>query len=210
MSDISPDQALRSDIRRLGSQLGQSIIRQEGQPFFELVERVRTLSRSLRRDGDAEAGAALAETLAAADLIESMKLVRAFTTYFHLANVAEQVHRIEDLNLKKANAGRISDTVPRLLDMGFSGNDIVEGLQRSSLQPVFTAHPTEVVRRVLRSKHHAIAALLAERDRPDLTVDERIEIDAGLQRQVLSMWNTEGLRHRKPTPLDGGGGTQTR
>ncbi|NNF54565.1 MAG: phosphoenolpyruvate carboxylase [Acidimicrobiales bacterium] len=202
MSDISLDQALRSDIRRLGSQLGQSIIRQEGEPFFELVERVRTLSRSLRRDGDAEAGKALAETLAAADLIDSMKLVRAFTTYFHLANVAEQVHRIEDLNLKKANAGRISDTVPRLLDMGFSGNEIVEGLQRSSLQPVFTAHPTEASRRSILDKLAEIARLVEERGLERCTTWEERRIDRRIDELIDGMWQTDEIRREKPLPLD--------
>ncbi len=202
MSDISPDQALRSDIRRLGSQLGQSIIRQEGQAFFELVERVRTLSRALRRDGDAAAGEALAETLAAADLIDSMKLVRAFTTYFHLANVAEQVHRIEDLNLKKANAGRISDTVPRLLAMGFSGFDIVEGLQRSSLQPVFTAHPTEASRRSILDKLAEIARLVEERGLERCTTWEERRIDRRIDELIDGMWQTDEIRREKPLPLD--------
>ncbi len=202
MSNASPDQALRSDIRRLGAQLGESISRQEGDEFFELVEKVRTLSRSLRRDGDADAGRALTATLADADLIDSMKLVRAFTTYFHLANVVEQVHRIEDLNEKKANAGRLSDTVPRLIDMGFTGSDILKGLQRSSLHPVFTAHPTEASRRSMLDKLAEIARLVEERGLERCTSWEERRIDRRIDELIDGMWQTDEIRRDKPLPLD--------
>ena len=202
MSEHSADQALRDDIRRLGRQLGQSITRQEGPSFFELVERVRTLSRSLRRDGDADAGQELASTLAEADLRDSMKLVRAFTTYFHLANVVEQVHRIEDLNLKKANAGRLSDTVPRLAEMGFSGDDIVSGLTRSALQPVFTAHPTEASRRSMLDKLREIARLVDERGQDRRTSWEEHRIDRRVNELIDGMWQTDEIRREKPQPLD--------
>ncbi len=198
----SPDQALRDDIRRLGRQLGQSIARQEGDGFLDLVEQVRTLSRSLRRDGDAEAGLSLAAALAESDLITSMKLVRAFTTYFHLANVVEQVHRIEDLNLKKANAGRLSDTVPRLAEQGFSGDKIVQGLHLSSLQPVFTAHPTEASRRSMLDKLREVARLVEERGNERCTSWEQRRIDRRIDELIDVMWQTDEIRREKPQPLD--------
>ncbi len=202
MNDQTADQALRDDIRRLGRQLGQSITRQEGRQFFELVERVRQLSRSIRRDGDEVAGKELTEALADADLIESMKLVRAFTTYFHLANVAEQVHRIEDLNLTRANAGRLSDTVPRLVDEGFSGAEIVGGLRRASLQPVFTAHPTEASRRSILDKLAEIARLVEERTTDRCTPWEARRIDRRVDELIDALWQTDEIRREKPRPLD--------
>ncbi len=202
MVSHAPDQALRDDIRRLGRQLGQSITRQEGGSFFELVERVRTLSRSLRRDGDEGAGEQLSKELAGADLQDSMKLVRAFTTYFHLANVVEQVHRIEDLNLKKANAGRLSDTVPRLAELGFSGDNILEGLHRSALQPVFTAHPTEASRRSMLDKLREIARLVEERGHERCTSWEQRRIDRRVNELIDGMWQTDEIRREKPQPLD--------
>lgn len=202
MIEHTADQALRGDIRRLGAQLGQSIIRQEGQTFFELVERVRTLSRSLRRDGDVAAGRDLAATLASADLVNSMKLVRAFTTYFHLANVVEQVHRIEDLNIRKANADRLSDTVPRLVSLGYDGDDILAGLKRSSLHPVFTAHPTEASRRSILDKLAEIARLVEERGMTRSTGWEQQRIDRRIDELIDAMWQTDEIRREKPQPLD--------
>ncbi len=202
MSPYEQDQALRDDIRRLGRQLGHSITRQEGEPFLDLVEKVRILSRSLRRDGDESAGMELTKTLANADLVQSMKLVRAFTTYFHLANVAEQVHRIEDLNLSKANAGRISDTVPKLLDQGFSGDQLLEALDRSSLQPVFTAHPTEASRRSMLDKLREIAQLVEHRGLGRCTVWEQRRIDRRIDELIDAMWQTDEIRREKPQPLD--------
>jgi phosphoenolpyruvate carboxylase len=204
-NSVSPheqDQALRDDIRRLGRQLGHSIARQEGQPFLDLVEQVRILSRSLRRDGDQRAGLELAATLAHADLEQSMKLVRAFTTYFHLANVVEQVHRIEDLNLSKANAGRLSDTVPKLVEHGFSGDDILDGLNRSALQPVFTAHPTEASRRSMLDKLREIALLVEDRGLERCTSWERRRIDRRIDELIDAMWQTDEIRREKPEPLD--------
>jgi phosphoenolpyruvate carboxylase len=202
---VSPheqDQALRDDIRRLGRQLGHSIVRQEGESFLDLVEQVRILSRSLRRDGDQDAGLELTTALAGADLIDSMKLVRAFTTYFHLANVAEQVHRIEDLNLSKANAGRISDTIPKLIDHGYSGDDILDGLNRSALQPVFTAHPTEASRRSMLDKLREVARLVEHRGLERCTSWEQRRIDRRIDELIDAMWQTDEIRREKPQPLD--------
>ncbi len=202
---VSPheqDQALRDDIRRLGRQLGHSIVRQEGEAFLDLVEQVRILSRSLRRDGDKDAGVELTTTLAGADLIESMKLVRAFTTYFHLANVVEQVHRIGDLNLSKANAGRISDTVPKLVEHGYSGDDILAGLNRSALQPVFTAHPTEASRRSMLDKLREVARLVEHRGLERCTSWEQRRIDRRIDELIDAMWQTDEIRREKPQPLD--------
>src|ERR1700682_1903088 len=87
------DVVLRDDIRRLGRQLGDTLVRQEGVAMFDRVEAVRAASRSAPEDGD---GTALYSLLADLTLTEAIPLARAFTTYFHLANLAEQVHRGAD------------------------------------------------------------------------------------------------------------------
>ena len=109
-----PDAALRADIRRLGTLLGQTLARQEGRPLLDLVEEIRALVRS-----DAEAAA---QRLAAMDITTGTKLARAFSTYFHLANITEQVHRSRDLRRQRATqggwldqAGRLIATVPRIM-----------------------------------------------------------------------------------------------
>ena len=101
------DAALRADIRRLGTQLGNTLVRQHGPDLLDAVERVRTLTRHLREQGTDEAVTTeLHELFDDTDLAHAILLVRAFTVYFHLANVAEQVHRIEDLNSGSPNAAK--------------------------------------------------------------------------------------------------------
>src|SRR3954453_2854683 len=99
MTETPPpsDAALRRDIRELGDVLGATITRQEGRAVFDLVERVRGLVRTDR--------AAAAALLAGVDPVTATKLVRAFTTFFHLANVAEQVDRARELQARRRATG---------------------------------------------------------------------------------------------------------
>src|SRR3954452_4294919 len=92
-----PDAALRADIRRIGTLLGQTLARQEGRPLLDLVEEVRALVRS---DAPAAAG-----RLAAMDVTTGTKLARAFSTYFHLANMTEQAHRAREMRRHRAEHG---------------------------------------------------------------------------------------------------------
>ena len=94
---MTKDDALRSDIRRLGNQLRNSLVRQHGPGLLELVEQVRDLGKSSRRGGHEDSGDELRDLLAKLETAEVIPLVRAFTTYFYLANVSEQVHRIDQL-----------------------------------------------------------------------------------------------------------------
>ena len=192
--------ALRSDIRRLGHQLGQSIERQEGAPFLDLVEQVRVLARRLRREDDDAAGGELAGVLAAVDVVDAIRLVRAFTTYFHLANVTEQVHRIDDLNLKKAGEGRFADTVERLLQRGFTATDIEAALEKVAMIPVFTAHPTEASRRSMLDKLTEISNLVHARETATRAGVRRI--DRRVDELLDAMWQTDEIRREKPRPVD--------
>ncbi len=192
---------LRSDIRRLGHQLGQSIARQEGPEFLELVEQVRVLARRLRRDDDADNGE-LRTLLASADVLDAIRLVRAFTTYFHLANVAEQVHRIEELNVRKAEDGRIGETIQRLQAEGHSAETIMAALQRTSLGPVFTAHPTEASRRSMLDKLAEISSLVDRRTTAHLTPAESTRIDRRVDELLDVMWQTDEIRRERPRPVD--------
>ncbi len=194
--------ALRADIRRLGTQLGKSIERQEGEAFLALVEQVRVLARRLRREEGEAAGDELQTLLASADTLDAIRLVRAFTTYFHLANVAEQVHRIEELNVRKAHAGRISDTVERLLEAGYTGDDLSAALGRTSLRPVFTAHPTEASRRSILDKLAEVSSLVETRNDGRCTSAEHRRIDRRIDELLDAMWQTDEIRRLKPLPID--------
>ncbi|WP_338672308.1 phosphoenolpyruvate carboxylase [Streptomyces sp. SCSIO 30461] len=180
---------LRSDIRRLGDLLGETLVRQEGPDLLDLVERVRALTRT-----DGEAAAAL---LGDTDLETAAKLVRAFSTYFHLANVTEQVHRGRELRERRAaEGGLLSRTADMLKDA--DPRHLRETVRNLNVRPVFTAHPTEAARRSVLNKLRRIAELLetpviaADRRRHDLRLAENIDL----------VWQTDELRVVRPEPAD--------
>jgi len=187
------DATLRSDVRRLGDLLGQSLVRQEGTQLLDLVENVR---KSVRDHGDFK----LLEKLS---VEESVQLVRAFSTYFHLANVAEQVHRSRVLAGVRAQGGswitRAIDKIEDAMKNPVTGHEIdkealAKWIGELNVRPVFTAHPTEAARRSILSKLSEIASLL---DSPvSVTQEER------LAETVDLLWQTDELRLDRPEPLD--------
>ena len=195
------DAALRSDIRRLGTQLGDSLVRQHGQPLLDQVEAVRAIARGLRRDTDN--GASLVDFLADVDLDQAIQLVRAFTVYFHLANTAEQVHRVEDLNASTpASGNRFSETVAKLQQLGISDGEIVAATRSADLRPVFTAHPTEASRRSILDKLAELAELIERRDESSAGPDDRRRIDRRIDELIDAIWQTDELRNSQPSPVD--------
>ena len=195
------DTSLRRDIRRLGAQLGETLIRQQGPALLERVEQVRTLSRELRRGDDAQQE--LSELLAGVGLVDAIQLVRAFTTYFHLANTAEQVHRIDDLTeTKAARSSRFEETISRLRTEGFDLAEIIAAVHDAELRPVFTAHPTEASRRSILDKLAEIAQLIERREhaRGDGSVERRI--DRRVDELIDAIWQTDELRREQPDPVD--------
>ncbi len=187
------DAALRSDVRRLGDLLGQTLVRQEGPQLLELVEKVRKAVR----EGNG------VELLATLSVEDSVQLVRAFSTYFHLANVAEQVHRsrvIADTRIEGGSwIARAVDKIETALVSQSPGHELsVEEISmwvnEMSVRPVFTAHPTEAARRSILNKMGRIADLL---DNPnDPTHSER------LAETIDLLWQTDELRLDRPEPLD--------
>jgi len=190
---------LRADIRRIGAQLGDTIERNVGADFLALVEKVRRLARETR-DGNEQAGAELAETVAAVSEIEAILLVRAFTIYFHLANVAEQVNRVEELRLKTEGSGELFDTFARADAAEVSRDDMAASIAKIEYRPVFTAHPTEASRRSVLEKRAEIAELL--RERPSSTEAGQVRIDRRIAEIIDLLWLSDELRKVKPTPVD--------
>ena len=159
------DAALRNHIRRLGNQLGEALVRQIGPELLDQVERVRHLSRNLRRDDDSST-VELAELLHGIDVVEAIRLVRAFTVYFHLANTAEQVHRVEDLRVAAPASitNRFVETLARLREAGVADDEILATVRTADLRPVFTAHPPEASRRSILVQLAESATLVEPRD----------------------------------------------
>lgn len=180
---MTEDAALRKDVRTLGDLLGQTLVRQRSQELLDLVESVRLAVR----DGDAR------ELLAQQSVERKMELVRAFTTYFNLANVAEQVHRA-----RSPRGSWIDHAIERIrhgLDEGlFSLDELVEWVGGFNIRPVFTAHPTEAARRSVLSKLTTISHLLDQDPGPSR--------DKSLAETIDLLWQTDELRLGKPEPVD--------
>jgi phosphoenolpyruvate carboxylase len=182
---------LRDDIRRLGDLLGEALIRQEGTATYEIVERIRALSRD-----DPDAAAALIDEL---PLAEATTLARAFSLYFHLANIAEQVHRSRAQTAARASTGgplaEAGMAIRAALEAGdVTAAEVADGFARINARPVFTAHPTEASRRSVLVKLRRIAELLDEprTDRTDRAIAEAIDL----------LWQTDELRLGQPEVTD--------
>ncbi|WP_240351755.1 phosphoenolpyruvate carboxylase [Streptomyces olivoreticuli] len=182
--------ALRADIRRLGDLLGETLVRQEGEELLALVERVRALTRT-----DGEAAARL---LGDTDLETAAKLVRAFSTYFHLANVTEQVHRGRELQAKRDAEGSIlARTADQLKDA--DPDHLRQTVENLGVRPVFTAHPTEAARRSVLNKLRRVAELL---DAPAAATGDKRRTDLRLAENIDLLWQTDELRVARPEPTD--------
>jgi len=187
------EEALRADVRRLGDLLGQTLVRQEGQELLDLVESVRKAVRE-------GSGAEVLKDLSVAD---SIQLVRAFSTYFHLANVAEQVNRVRILAASRDQGSSwISRAVDKIAEAQkaqtpghqFSQSDLEQWISELSVRPVFTAHPTEAARRSILNKLGEISRLL---DLPKSVTNSQ-----SLAEIVDLLWQTDELRVERPEPLD--------
>ncbi|NOY54503.1 MAG: phosphoenolpyruvate carboxylase [Actinobacteria bacterium] len=197
------DAALRADIRRLGNQLGDSLVRQEGPDLLDLVEDVRAITRRLRDTETAGRDDALDVLLGGLDLATLSTLVRAFTAYFYLANVAEQTHRLDELAARtRRQRGWLESTVDQVDAAGLDRADVERMLERLELRPVFTAHPTEASRRSILTKLNTVAKLLDERLDTRATEADKRRIDRRLAELIDLIWQTDELRRDRPDPRD--------
>ncbi len=197
------DGKLRADIRRLGHQLGRTLVRQHGPELLDAVEQVRTLARRLRLSSESSVSRELTEMLASMELDQAMHLVRAFTVYFHLANVAEQVHRVEDLNTEgSSDEQQFERSVTSLVASGIPADDVAALVNRSQLKPVFTAHPTEASRQSILEKLAEIAAAIEGRGDSRRSSTERARIDRRIDELIEAIWQTDEIRNEKPNPFD--------
>jgi phosphoenolpyruvate carboxylase len=193
MRMTNQDESLRADVRRLGDLLGQTLVRQEGQELLDLVESVRKAVR------EGTGG----EVLKDLSVDDSIQLVRAFSTYFHLANVAEQVNRVRIISeSREFNGSWISRAVDKIIAAQkaqlhghqFTQSDLEQWISELSVRPVFTAHPTEAARRSILNKLGEISRLL---DLPKSVTNTQ-----SLAEIVDLLWQTDELRVDRPEPLD--------
>ncbi|MBX3607838.1 MAG: phosphoenolpyruvate carboxylase [Piscinibacter sp.] len=196
---------LVDDIRLLGRILGDVIREQEGKDAFELVERVRKLSVAYRLKSDAQAGRALDRLLKNLSGDQTVSVIRAFSYFSHLANIAEDRHHVRRREVHERQGhlqeGSLAMAFERLAQADLRAADIVRTLQHAYISPVLTAHPTEVQRKSILDAERAIAELVERRDRLQ-TERERAENEALLRARVTQLWQTRMLRTAKLTVAD--------
>ena len=201
------DQPLRDDIRLLGRLLGDTVREQEGIAIFERVEQIRQLALRFHRDDDLAAREEMAALLQGLPRDGTSQVVRAFSYFSHLANIAEDQHHIRRARAharagSQAREGSLALSLTRALDAGMNAGQLAKFFAAAQVRPVLTAHPTEVQRKSILDCQWKIARLLDERDRTELSPEEQAEHDEALRRAVLRLWQTRMLRRAKLSVMD--------
>ena len=210
-TDTDSQDRLRYWIRTLGNLLGETIIEQEGREIFDLEEEIRAQAKAWR------AGERLAQrnitnmvSLLVEDIPRALAVLKAFSTYFQLVNLAEENQRVAILRRRAVLAYErgipvaetIANAVRRLHAEGLSADEVRGLLQELLIMPVFTAHPTEAKRRAILFKLKTIADILREMDTVDLTPGEREEKEQQLRENIVLLWQSDEMRDRPPTVMD--------
>ncbi|MFZ5560944.1 MAG: phosphoenolpyruvate carboxylase [Pseudomonadota bacterium] len=207
MNSSDPHAALRDDVRLLGTLLGDTLREQEGQAFFERVERIRRLAKQAR-DGDSAARRELTALLCSLKDDELLPVARAFTQFLNLANIAEQYHRVRRRRAYQwhpeapPQPGSVRELFARLAAEKCSPQALLDSVAALDIELVLTAHPTEVSRRTLIQKYDAIAAILERLDHGGLTPVEREQELREMRRHIMAAWGTDEIRQQRPTPVD--------
>ncbi|USX25147.1 phosphoenolpyruvate carboxylase [Oxalobacteraceae bacterium OTU3CINTB1] len=205
-TEVDKDAPLKEDIRLLGRLLGDVLRDQEGEEVFAVVETIRQTAVRFRREADAGAAKELDGMLKILTREQTISVVRAFSYFSHLANIAEDQHHIRRrrahlLAGSNAQKGSINFALCKLKEAGVSEQTVGEFFDQALIAPVLTAHPTEVQRKSILDAEHDIARLLAERDLP-LTPKEKAANMHLLRARIATLWQTRMLRYTKLTVAD--------
>jgi len=209
---IDPQDRLRSTIRFLGNLLGETIIEQEGQDIFDLEEKIRDLTKRWRNGETAVLQQAEHQFVPALidDLPKANAVLKAFTTYFQLINLAEEQQRVHILRERAARAHQqnepmaetIASGIRQLREAGLQASDVRAILNELSIMPVFTAHPTESKRRTILLKLKAIASALYELHYRLLLPAEEDVLVQQIRENIVLLWQSDEGRDRRPTVMD--------
>jgi len=206
-SNTDKDAPLRDDIHLLGRVLGNTVRIQNGDAAFEIVERIRQTSVRYHRDDDEPAKKELEKILKRLDPKQAVDVIRAFSLFSHLANIAEDLHHVRrtrshDRAGDPPRRGSLDNVLTRAEDAGIGAASLYAFFADAHVHPVLTAHPTEVRRKSTMGHELSITALLARRGQADLTPAENKEIEVQIRRTVLALWQTGMLRNSRLNVLD--------
>ncbi|SDO38618.1 phosphoenolpyruvate carboxylase [Alkalicoccus daliensis] len=199
---------LRSDVKKLGSILGEVLKKHGGEELFQKVEDIRELTKGLRDNYDAAKYTQLKDEISKLESPMRQQVIRAFAIYFHLVNIAEQNHRIRrsqfyrldrDSDVQKHS---IQEAILALKADKHSEEKIQEIIDDLSIELIMTAHPTEATKRTVLEIQKRISTILQKLDHPMLPYKKRRNLEESLINEVTVLWQTDELRHRKPTVLD--------
>ena len=205
-----PTKSLRDDVRLLGNILGNVIKKQEGQTFFNLVEKIRKLSKANRANiKQQDSYKKISKTLSQINPSNIYKLTRAFSHFMNFINLAESIdasRTLDEFENNKAKANKnifIEEIFEELFkDRKISSNKIYNTAKNLNIGIVLTAHPTEVKRRTLIQKYHNITELLEQRELMKSFPSKQKIIDRKLYDEITIIWNTDDLKRTKPSPFD--------
>ena len=205
-----PTKSLRDDVRLLGNILGNVIKKQEGLPFFNLVEKIRKLSKANRANIiQKDSYKKISKSLSQISPSNTYKLTRAFSHFMNFINLAESIdasRTLDEFENNKAKANKnifIEEIFEELFkDRKISSNKIYNTAKNLNIGIVLTAHPTEVKRRTLIQKYHNITELLEQRELMKSFPSKQKIIDRKLYDEITIIWNTDDLKRTKPSPFD--------
>jgi phosphoenolpyruvate carboxylase len=199
---------LRRDVRFLGNILGDVLVHQGGKALLDKVEKIREMTKSLRQQFLPDLYEELKQLIHDLHPKTRLHVIRAFAIYFQLVNIAEQNHRIrrkreyDRSSAETIQPGSIESAIVQMKDQGFTAEQVERMLPDLSLELIITAHPTEAMRRTVLDIHHRISEQVNQLDNPLITARERENLRVQLMNEVLTLWQSDELRSRKPTVLD--------
>ena len=203
---LPPEAALRRDVRLLGETLGRVLVEQGGKGLLHDEERIRELSRRARASGSAAARSRLADAVASLALERQGEVLRAFSMYFQLANLAEQHHRLrrrrEYEHEQRVPRESLAEAFSRLERADVSARQLAAAGRRLSLELVLTAHPTEATRRTVLAAQLRLDRLLDRLDDPALHRSGREAALAAIAEEVTALWQTDEVRSHRPRVVD--------
>lgn len=198
---------LRRDVNMLGSILGEILVLHGGKELFDKVETIREMTKSIRKTYDADTYQTLKNEISTLQPPMRQQVIRAFSIYFHLINIAEQNHRIRRrreylLKEEESQSFSLEKTVSNVKNYDLTNEDIQDVLNELSVELIMTAHPTEATKRTVLEIQKRISEILRKLDNPQTTKNERAYVEESLFNEVTALWHTDELRHRKPDVLD--------